>query len=80
NSVEPLSWLKKNGKGIGGKSGKWNGNIRQALKLAGLPTSQAYVNAWARQIQTESGGNAKAIGGTDGLADGRAMGLVQVKP
>ncbi|MDK7928136.1 MAG: transglycosylase SLT domain-containing protein [Staphylococcus simulans] len=31
-------------------------------------------------MQTESGGNAKAIGGTDGLADGRAMGFVQVKP
>src|SRR5699024_8195806 len=28
----------------------------------------------------ESGGNAKAIGGTDGLFDGRAKGLVQVKP
>src|SRR5699024_3454428 len=51
-----------------------------ALKIAGLPTSKAYVNAWAKQIQTESGGNPKALGGTDGLSDGRAKGLVQVKP
>src|SRR5699024_1028625 len=62
------------------KSGKWNGDIKKALKIAGLPTSKAYVNAWAKQIQTESGGNPKALGGTDGLADGRAKGLVQVKP
>ena len=72
-----MSWLKGLG---GGKSGKWNGDIKKALKIAGLPTSKDYVNAWAKQIQTESGGNPKALGGTDGLADGRAKGLVQVKP
>src|SRR5699024_4470853 len=76
--IDPLKWLKKNDGG--GKSGKWNGDIKKALKIAGLPTSKAYVNAWAKQIQTESGGNPKALGGTDGLADGRAKGLVQVKP
>ncbi|MEK0151635.1 tape measure protein [Tetragenococcus halophilus] len=64
----------------GGSSGKWDGDIKKALKLAGLPTTNAYVNAWKKQIQTESGGNPKALGGTDGLADGRAKGLVQVKP
>lgn len=77
--IDPLKWLKANDGG-GGKSGKWNGDIKKALKIAGLPTSKAYVNAWAKQIQTESGGNPKAMGGTDGLADGRAKGLVQVKP
>ncbi len=77
--INPLKWLKANDGG-GGKSGKWNGDIKKALKIAGLPTSKAYVNAWAKQIQTESGGNPKALGGTDGLADGRAKGLVQVKP
>ena len=76
---DPTEWLKSNNGG-GGASGKWSGNIKKALKLAGLPTSAAYVKAWAKQIQTESGGNAKALGGTDGLADGRAKGLVQVKP
>lgn len=76
----PVPWLKENDGGGGGKSGKWNGDIKKALKLAGLPTSAAYVRAWQKQIQTESGGNPKALGGTDGLADGRAKGLVQVKP
>src|SRR5699024_12248650 len=77
--IDPLKWLKKNDVG-GGKSGKWNGDIKKALKIASLPTSKDYVNAWAKQIQTESGGNPKALGGTDGLADGRAKGLLQVKP
>lgn len=77
--IDPLKWLKANDGG-GGKSGKWNGDIKKALKIAGLPTSGAYVKAWQKQIQTESGGNPKALGGTDGLADGRAKGLVQVKP
>lgn len=77
--IDPLKWLKKNDGG-GGKSGKWNGDIKKALKIAGLPTTGAYVKAWQKQIQTESGGNPKALGGTDGLSDGRAKGLVQVKP
>lgn len=76
--IDPVKWLKShNG---GGKSGKWNGDIKKALKIAGLPTSGAYVKAWSKQIQTESGGNPKALGGDDGLSDGRAKGLVQVKP
>lgn len=77
--IDPIKWLKSNNGG-GGASGKWNGDIKKALKVAGLPTSNAYIKAWQKQIQTESGGNPKALGGTDGLADGRAKGLVQVKP
>lgn len=77
--IDPIKWLKQNDGG-GGKSGKWNGDIKKALKIAGLPTSGAYVKAWSKQIQTESGGNPKAHGGDDGLSDGRAKGLVQVKP
>lgn len=77
-AFDPLPWLKENNGG--GGSGKWHGKIKEALELAGLPTSKSYVNAWSKQIQTESGGNAKAVGGTDGLLDGRAKGLVQVKP
>lgn len=38
------------------------------------------VNRVLRQINTESGGNPSAMGGTDGLADGHAEGLMQVKP
>ncbi|WP_426366292.1 peptidoglycan DD-metalloendopeptidase family protein [Mammaliicoccus lentus] len=78
-AVDPTDWLKSL-TGGGSGSGKWKSTVKKALVLAGLPTSSSYVNAWMKQIQTESGGNAKAMGGNDGLAEGNAMGLVQVKP
>lgn len=59
---------------------RWKSQVIKALKANGLSTSSAMVNKVLRQINTESGGNEKAMGGTDGLADGRAMGLMQVKP
>ena len=58
----------------------WRGAVKKALRENGLPTTSAYVNAWVRQIQTESGGNERAIGGDDGLAEGNATGLLQTKP
>lgn len=58
----------------------WRGAVKKALRENGLPTTEAYVNAWVRQIQTESGGNERAIGGDDGLAEGNATGLLQTKP
>lgn len=74
NAIDPEPWLKKNSGGGGGKSGKWDGDVRKALRLAGLPTSSAYVNAWKSQIQSESSGNPKAYNLSG------ASGLVQVKP
>ncbi|MDN6256449.1 MAG: tape measure protein [Tetragenococcus halophilus] len=68
------------GGNIGKVGGNWKAAVKKALKSNGLPTTGNYVNAWLRQIQSESGGNPKAIGGTDGLADGRATGLLQTKP
>ncbi|MCF1778148.1 tape measure protein [Lactobacillus jensenii] len=59
---------------------RWRSALEKALEMNGLPTTGAYVNAWLRQIQTESSGNPNAVGGTDGLADGRATGLLQTKP
>jgi phage-related tail protein/SLT domain-containing protein len=59
---------------------RWRPYVEKALKALGLSTSEAMVNKVLRQINTESGGNPNAVGGTDGLADGRAMGLMQVKP
>lgn len=80
-AIDPLKWAKDNPSNGGGSgSGKWLSTVKKALVLAGLPTSSSYVNAWMKQIQTESGGNPKAMGGNDGLAEGNAMGLVQVKP
>lgn len=59
---------------------RWRSALEKALEMNGLPTTSAYVNAWLRQIQTESSGNPNAVGGTDGLADGHATGLLQTKP
>lgn len=65
-----------------GSSGvqRWAGVIRKALTKNGLPSNGTYTNAWLRQVQTESGGNEHAMGGNDGLLDGNAQGLLQVKP
>lgn len=56
--------------------------IKKALESNGLPTSDAYVNAWLRQVATESGGNAKAVqpgADPDGDGSGPAKGLLQTK-
>lgn len=80
-------WFKKEGDAggaLGNPKGagvtRWKPYIKRALAANGLPTTAAYVNAWLRQINTESGGNPKAVGGTDGLNEGRATGLLQTKP
>lgn len=59
---------------------RWRSLVRKALNTLHLSTSNAMVNRVLRQISTESSGNPKAMGGTDGLNDGHAEGLMQVKP
>ncbi|MBW9300335.1 NlpC/P60 family protein [Pediococcus acidilactici] len=59
---------------------RWKPDVKSALDKLGLSTSSSMIGRVLRQINTESGGNPKAMGGTDGLADGHAMGLMQVKP
>ena len=69
-----------NGRVGGSGVARWRSYVSKALKMNGLPATAAYINAWMSQIQTESGGNEKAIGGNDGLAEGNATGLLQTKP
>lgn len=72
------------GSGTGDPGGagvqRWRSDVKSALSKLGLSTSSSMVSRVLRQINTESGGNPKAMGGTDGLADGHAEGLMQVKP
>lgn len=78
---DPQGGLVSGGDSVGGSGvERWRPYVKRALKMNNLPTSSAYVDAWMRQIQTESGGNPLAIGGNDGLADGNATGLLQTKP
>lgn len=70
----------------GGSSSKpaeqWRDTVKEALRRVGLPTSADYVNAWIRQIQSESGGNPNAVQGNIGDVNNAsgdiAKGLVQV--
>ncbi|WP_273730419.1 tape measure protein [Leuconostoc mesenteroides] len=82
-----MSWIQKfiapindSSAGADNDVQSWSGDVKKALSKLGLSTSGSMVSKILKQIQTESGGNAKAIGGNDGLADGNATGLMQVKP
>lgn len=57
---------------------RWRPAVKRALYM--LHLSGSLVNKVLAQIATESSGNPHAMGGTDGLNDGHAMGLMQVKP
>lgn len=75
-------WVKKQFQEMadpaGSGVGRWRPYVVRALGM--LHLSSSLVGRVLKQIQTESGGNPKALGGDDGLSDGRAMGLMQVKP
>ncbi len=65
----------------GGNVSRWASLVKKALRANGLPDNEAYTNAWLRQIQSESGGNPRAVQGgyTDinTLTGDLAKGLVQ---
>lgn len=60
---------------------RWKPYVKKALAANGLPTSESYVQAWLRQIQSESGGNPKAVQGgyvdINTLSGDLAKGLLQ---
>ena len=82
-----MGWIKKfiaplndSSSGVDGDVHSWADDVKKALRKLGLSTSGSMVQRVLRQIATESGGNPKAIGGTDGYNEGHATGLMQVKP
>lgn len=87
-----MGWIKKHlsplmddgGGSMGNPGGagvqRWRSYVKKALSALNLSTSGSMVDRILRQINTESSGNSKAMGGTDGLSDGHAEGLMQVKP
>ncbi|WP_019299698.1 phage tail tape measure protein [Lactococcus garvieae] len=60
---------------------RWAGQVKQALAANGLSTSQSMIDKVLRQIQTESGGNEKAVQGDIGdinnITGDLAKGLMQ---
>lgn len=60
---------------------RWRPVIAKALSMNGVSTSANYVNAWLRQVQSESGGNEKAVQGgytdVNTLSGDLAKGLLQ---
>lgn len=73
------------GLGTGGAVERWRPVIMKALAMNGLPTTAAYVNAWLRQVQTESGGNEKitqssAVWDINTASGNPARGLLQTIP
>ncbi|MGX7393979.1 peptidoglycan DD-metalloendopeptidase family protein [Carnobacterium mobile] len=60
---------------------RWRSTIQRALSMNGLPANAVYTNAWLRQVQSESGGNEKAVQGNIGDINNRtgdlAKGLLQ---
>ncbi len=60
---------------------RWAGLVKKALSANGLSTSQAMIDKVLRQIQTESGGNEKAVQGgyvdVNTLSGDLAKGLMQ---
>ena len=89
--TQPISdWFKKNLEPIldkleeanpgGAGVARWRPFIKRAAKMEGITLTPTMMQKMLTQINTESGGNPGAIGGTDGLADGHATGLLQFKP
>lgn len=60
---------------------RWRPVIKKALSMNGLPSNETYTSAWLRQVQSESGGNEKAVQGgyvdVNTISGDLAKGLLQ---
>ena len=61
-------------------NGDWSQAAKNAANVMGVSMNDQQLGVLLAQIKLESGGNDKILGGTDGLNDGRATGLLQFKP
>ena len=65
----------------GGSVERWRPVIKKALTMNALPANEIYTSAWLRQVQSESGGNEKAVQGgytdVNTLSGDLAKGLLQ---
>lgn len=77
-------WVKKQFAELDNPGGagvdRWRPYIERAAKMEGINLTPTMMHKMLTQINTESNGNPRAIGGTDGLSDGHATGLLQFKP
>lgn len=77
-------WVKKQFAELDNPGGagvdRWRPYIERAAKMEGINLTSTMMHKMLTQINTESNGNPRAIGGTDGLSDGHATGLLQFKP
>ena len=75
---ESMKFVMPGGEGVE----RWRNTVIQALRYAGLPQTDDYVNAWLRQIKSESGGRPDVVQGIRDVNSGgnEAVGLVQVIP
>ena len=77
-------WVKKQFAELDNPGGagveRWRPYIERAAKMEGINLTPTMMRKMLTQINTESTGNPRAIGGTDGLSDGHATGLLQFKP
>lgn len=60
-------------------NGDWTPVIKNAAAMVGERLSQSDIDLVKAQINLESSGRESVIGGTDGLSDGAAKGLLQFK-
>lgn len=78
------NWVKKQLEVLSNPGGagveRWRPYIIRAAKMEGIDLTATMMRKMLTQITTETHGDPTKIGGTDGLSDGHATGLLQFKP